>query len=200
MQAPMALIIVDVQNDFCPGGTLAVPDGDRVVAPLSRLAKRFAAAGLPVFASRDWHPQDTSHFQSFGGPWPVHCVRDTPGAAFHPDLHLPETAVVLSKGMDPAADGYSAFEGISEQNQRLADLLAVHGVQHLCIGGLATDYCVRATVLEALARGFGVTLLVDAVAGVDLQPGDVERTIREMEAAGARLLPSDTLTLPGLNL
>ena len=200
MQAPMALVIVDVQNDFCPGGTLAVPDGDRVVAPLSRLAKRFAAAGLPVFASRDWHPPDTGHFQRFGGPWPVHCIRDTLGAAFHPDLHLPETTVVVSKGMDPAADGYSAFEGISEQNQRLADLLAVHGVQHLCIGGLATDYCVRATVLEALARGFGVTLLVDAVAGVDLQPGDAERAIREMEAAGARLLPSDALTLPGFHL
>ncbi len=200
MQAPMALVIVDVQNDFCPGGTLAVPDGDRVVAPLSRLAKRFAAAGLPVFASRDWHPPDTSHFQLFGGPWPVHCVRDTPGAAFHPGLHLPETAVVLSKGMDPAADGYSAFEGVSEAGLPLADILAANGVQHLCIGGLATDYCVRATVLEALARGFCVTLLVDAVAGVDLQPGDAERAIREMEAAGARLLSSDALTLPGLNL
>ncbi len=199
MQAPMALVIVDVQNDFCPGGTLAVPDGDRVAAPLSRLAKSFAAAGLPVFASRDWHPPDTSHFQLFGGPWPVHCVRDTPGAAFHPGLHLPETAVVLSKGMDPAADGYSAFEGVSEAGLPLADILAANGVQHLCIGGLATDYCVRATVLEALARGFGVTLLVDAVAGVDLQPGDAERAIREMEAAGARLLPSDALTLPGLN-
>ena len=200
MLAPMALVIVDVQNDFCPGGTLAVPDGDRVVAPLSRLAKRFAAAGLPVFASRDWHPPDTSHFQLFGGPWPVHCVRDTPGAAFHPGLHLPETAVVLSKGVDPAADGYSAFEGVSEAGLPLADILAANGVQHLCIGGLATDYCVRATVLEALARGFGVTLLVDAVAGVDLQPGDAERAIREMEAAGARLLSSDALTLPGLNL
>lgn len=200
MLAPMALVIVDVQNDFCPGGTLAVPDGDRVVAPLSRLAKHFAAAGLPVFASRDWHPPDTSHFQLFGGPWPVHCVRDTPGAAFHPGLHLPETAVVLSKGMDPTADGYSAFEGVSEAGLPLADILAANGVQHLCIGGLATDYCVRATVLEALARGFGVTLLVDAVAGVDLQPGDAERAIREMEAAGARLLSGDALTLPGLNL
>ena len=200
MQAPMALVIVDVQNDFCPGGTLAVPDGDRVVAPLSRLAKRFAAAGLPVFASRDWHPPDTSHFQLFGGPWPVHCVRDTPGAALHPGLHLPETAAVLSKGMDPAADGYSAFEGVSEAGLPLADILAANGVQHLCIGGLAIDYCVRATVLEAMARGFGVTLLVDAVAGVDLQPGDAERAIREMEAAGARLLSSDALTLPGLNL
>jgi nicotinamidase/pyrazinamidase len=119
MQASMALVIVDVQNDFCPGGTLAVPDGDRVAAPLSRLAERFAAADLPVFASRDWHPPDTGHFQRFGGPWPVHCVRDTPGAAFHPDLHLPETAVVLSKGMDPTADGYSAFEGLSEEGWHL---------------------------------------------------------------------------------
>ena len=200
MQALMALVIVDVQNDFCPGGTLAVPDGDRVVAPLSRLAERFAAAGLPVFASRDWHPPDTSHFQRFGGPWPVHCVRDTPGAAFHPDLHLPETTVVVSKGMDPAADGYSAFEGVSEAGLPLADILAANGVQHLCIGGLATDYCVRATVLEALARRVGVTLLVDAVAGVNLQPGDAERAMEEMEAAGVRLLSSDALTLPGFHL
>ena len=199
MQASLALVIVDGQNDFCPGGTLAVPDGDRVVAPLNELAARFTAAGLPVFASRDWHPPDTDHFQSFGGPWPVHCVRDTAGAAYHPDLRLPETAVVLSKGMDPAADGYSAFEGISEEGQRLADLLAVQGVQHLCVGGLATEYCVRATVLEALTRGFGVTLLVDAVAGVDLRPGHAEQAIREMVAAGARLLPSEALTLPRLH-
>ena len=198
MQTPMALVIVDVQNDFCPVGALAVPDGDRVAAPLSELAARFAAAGLPVFASRDWHPPDTSHFQPFGGPWPVHCVRDTPGAAFHPELHLPEKAVILSKGMDPAADGYSAFEGTTVHGQNLADLLAADRVQQLVIGGLATEYCVRATVLEALGRGFGVMLLVDAVAGVDLRSGDADRALREMAEAGVRLMSSDALALPGL--
>ena len=192
-----ALVIVDVQNDFCPGGTLAVADGDRVVAPLARLATRFAAAGLPVFASRDWHPPDTAHFQDAGGPWPVHCVRDTPGAELHPDLVLPPEAVILSKGVDPQADGYSAFEARDEAGRDLVELLRAAGVDHLLVGGLATDYCVRATVLAALARGLRVSLLTDAVAGVNVQPGDADRAIEEMVAAGAQLTTTDQVTVNG---
>ena len=192
-----ALVIVDVQNDFCPGGTLAVVDGDRVAAPLARLAARFAAAGLPVFASRDWHPSDTAHFKAAGGPWPAHCVRDTPGAELHPDLVLPPEAVLLSKGVDPQADGYSAFEARDETGRDLADLLAAAGVDQVCVGGLATDYCVRATVLAALARGLRVSLLTDAVAGVNVQPGDAQRAVREMVAAGAQLTTTDQVTVNG---
>ena len=192
-----ALVIVDVQNDFCPGGTLAVAGGDRVAAPLARLAARCAAAGLPVFASRDWHPPDTAHFQNAGGPWPVHCVRDTPGAELHPDLVLPPEAVILSKGVDPQADGYSAFEARDEAGRDLVELLRAAGVDHLLVGGLATDYCVRATVLAALARGLGVSLLNDAVAGVNVQPGDADRAIEEMVAAGAQLVTTDQVTVNG---
>ena len=192
-----ALVIVDVQNDFCPGGTLAVVDGDRVAAPLARLAARCATAGLPVFASRDWHPPDTAHFQDAGGPWPAHCVRDTPGAELHPDLVLPPEAVILSKGVDPQADGYSAFEARDEAGRDLVELLRAAGVDHLLVGGLATDYCVRATVLAALARGLRVSLLTDAVAGVNVQPGDADRAIEEMVAAGAQLTTTDQVTVNG---
>ena len=192
-----ALVIVDVQNDFCPGGSLAVAGGDRVAAPLARLAARCAAAGLPVFASRDWHPPDTAHFQNAGGPWLVHCVRDTPGAELHPDLVLPPEAVILSKGVDPQADGYSAFEARDEAGRDLVELLRAAGVDHLLVGGLATDYCVRATVLAALARGLRVSLLTDAVAGVNVQPGDADRAIEEMVAAGAQLTTTDQVTVNG---
>lgn len=187
MNTSTGLLVVDVQNDFCPGGALAVADGDRVVAPLNRAAAGFAAAGLPVFASRDWHPPDTGHFQIHGGLWPVHCVRDTPGAAYHPELRLPETTIHLTKGFDERLDGYSAFDGVDAVGAPLAALLAARGINHLCIGGLATDYCVRASVLDALGRGIRVTVLVDAIAGVDLKPGDSERALAEMRAAGAVL-------------
>jgi len=188
MNEKMALILVDVQNDFCPGGALAIPDGDRVVEPLNRAAAAFAAAGLPVFATRDWHPPQTRHFQPFGGPWPVHCVQDSVGAAFHSDLRLPAGTILLFKGIDEHQDGYSAFDGVTETGSSLAELLTEHGISHLCIGGLATDYCVRTTVLDAGKHGLTVTVLSDAVAGVDLQPGDSERALAEMRAAGARML------------
>lgn len=188
MNEKMALILVDVQNDFCPGGALGVPGGDTVVEPLNRAAAAFAAADLPVFATRDWHPPQTRHFQPFGGPWPVHCVQGSVGAAFHPDLRLPAGTILLFKGIDEYLDGYSAFDGVDETGTTFSALLTVHGIGHLCIGGLATDYCVRTTVLDARKRGLTVTVLSDAVAGVDLQPGDSERALAEMRAAGARML------------
>lgn len=180
-----ALVIVDVQNDFCPGGALGVPEGDRVVPLLNRYAERFAARGAPVFAARDWHPAETRHFQAHGGAWPPHCVQDTRGAEFHPDLALPPATTVLSKGMDPTEDAYSCFQAETADAQAFAVSLGEIGVQRLFIGGLATDYCVKATVLDALREGFEVVLLEDAVRAVDLAPGDGARALEAMRVAGA---------------
>lgn len=182
-----ALLIVDLQNDFCPNGALAVPNGDRVVEPINRAVALFLAAGLPIIASRDWHPATTRHFRPFGGSWPVHCVQDTNGAAFHPGLHLPQSVLILSKGIDPKLDGYSAFEGTDAVGRPLGTILTSLGVRHLYLAGLATDYCVLFTGIEALRNGYQVTVLSDAVAGVDLMSGDSERALEELGAAGARL-------------
>ena len=198
MEPAKALLIVDVQNDFCPGGALAVPNGDQVVRPLKELAEGFTHSGFPVFASQDWHPAKTSHFQDFGGIWPVHCVQQSWGAAFHPELHLPQNTVILSKGAEPDTDGYSAFAGKDSEGRSLQELLTSLEVQHLFIGGLATDYCVRATVLDALQQGFAVTVLKDCIAGVDVQPGDSARALEEMNRAGARMGTSKDM-LNGLN-
>jgi nicotinamidase/pyrazinamidase len=181
-----ALLIVDVQNDFCPGGALAVPEGDRVVPVLNQYADKFAGSGLPVFASRDWHPQVTKHFQAQGGPWPPHCIAESAGAAFHPQLKLPADASVLTKGTNPTDDGYSAFEGLNDQGRALGDVLRKDDVASLYVGGLATEYCVRASVMDALKDGLDVVVLLDAVRGIDVQEGDVARALDEMMRAGAR--------------
>lgn len=180
------LLVVDVQNDFCEGGALPVPDGDAVVPVLNRYIRRFVDAGRPVYASRDWHPPETKHFTAQGGPWPPHCVRGTDGARFHPDLELPADAVVISAGTGPRDDGYSAFEGDDPNGLAFEASLRERGVHRLFVGGLATDYCVRASVLDARARGLEVVLLTDAVRGIDVNPGDVDRALAEMRAAGAR--------------
>lgn len=182
-----ALVIVDVQNDFCPGGALAVPDGDRVVPVLNRYAERFARHGAPVFASRDWHPERTKHFKAHGGVWPPHCVQDTAGADFHPALRLPAGTEVVSKGMDPEADAYSCFQAETAEGMPFAAALGERGVGRLFVGGLATDYCVKATVLDALKEGFEVVLLADAVAAVDVAAGDGARALADMTGAGAGL-------------
>lgn len=184
-----AVLIVDVQNDFCPGGALPVPGGDRVIPVLNGIVARFT--GQPVYASRDWHPRDTKHFQEFGGPWPVHCVAGTRGAELHSDLRLPNDAVIVSKGQDKADDGYSAFEGTTPEGRRLPDDLRARKVTDLIVGGLATDYCVRASVLDACRAGFGVTVVTDAVAGIGRD--DTARALEEMKQAGARLLSSAEL-------
>ncbi len=182
-----ALVIVDVQNDFCPGGSLAVPDGDRVVPVLNGYAARFAALGAAVFASRDWHPERTRHFVAQGGAWPPHCVQGTRGAEFHPALALPAGTEICSKGMDPADDAYSCFQAEDAQGMPFAATLGERGVGRLFVGGLATDYCVKATVLDALKEGFEVVVLEDAVRAVDVSPGDGARALEEMRGAGARL-------------
>ncbi|MBI4118218.1 MAG: isochorismatase family protein [Parcubacteria group bacterium] len=180
--ADKALILVDVQNDFCPGGSLAVPRGDEVVPPLNRMIMFAVAQGWDIVASRDWHPRQTKHFAEFGGIWPVHCVQGTPGAEFHSGLHLSMSYSqfqVVSKGLGDA-DDYSAFDSGMKPEAK-----------HLYVGGLATDYCVLATVRRALELGYEVTLLTDASRAVDLKPGDGERAIAEMQAAGAVLATTE---------
>jgi nicotinamidase/pyrazinamidase len=177
-----ALIVVDVQRDFLPGGALAVARGDEVVAPLNQAMRAFERAGRPVFASRDWHPADHCSFKARGGPWPPHCVAGTPGAEFAQGLRLPPSAIVVSKAESPQADSYSAFGGTD-----LAQQLARRGVRRVYVGGLATDYCVLNTVLDARAAGLEVVVLRDAVRAVEVAPGDGARAIAKMEQAGARL-------------
>ena len=187
-----ALLIVDVQNDFCPGGALAVADGDRVVAPLSRLARQFRARDLPVFASRDWHPSDSQHFEVGGGTWPIHCVAGTAGARFHPDLELPSGTFVLSKGTGSDQEGYSVFdEGLTDEGKTLAGELRKAKISRIYVGGLATDYCVRGAVLGGLREDFRVTVLTDAIAAVDVKPGDGGRALEEMKTAGASFTTTD---------
>lgn len=179
-----ALLVVDVQNDFCPGGALAVAEGDQVVPPLNRLIEEFLKRGEPVFRSRDWHPRQTKHFKEFGGTWPVHCVQDTKGAEFHADLIDDIHIRTISKGMGDE-DSYSAFDGTD-----LALQLRRLGVEEVWVGGLATDYCVKNTVLDALKEGFQVKALKDAMRAVEVNPGDGERAIHEMRAAGAEIVES----------
>jgi len=185
MQSKDALVVVDVQNDFCPGGALPVADGDKVVPALNRYIERFQQAQMPIFATRDWHPEKTRHFKAYGGLWPPHCIQGTKGAEFRSDLQLPGNAVIVSAGMAPDEEGYSGFDGRDDRGLGLAELLRGLGVERLFVGGLATDYCVKHTVLDGLKKGFQVVLLEDAVRGVDLQPGDSERAIAEMVRAGA---------------
>ena len=180
-----ALLIVDVQNDFCPGGSLAVSGGDEVVPVMNRYAKAFAAAGRMVIADRDYHPGRTTHFVQFGGAWPPHCVQGTFGAEYHPALVLPPDTVHVIKGMGAEEDAYSVFQGRDTAGRSFEALLADHGIRKLYVGGLATDYCVKHTVLDALKAGLDVVVLADAVRAVDVQPGDGDRAIEEMRTAGA---------------
>ncbi len=188
-----ALLIVDVQNDFCPHGALPVPNGDLVVEPSNRAIEYAYLLNWQIFLSRDWHLAVTSHFKIYGGMWPVHCVQHTRGAKFHPDLLLPENANIVSKGWRPNEDGFSAFEGTTNEGEPLAVSLKRDEITRLFIGGLATDYCVRASVLDAIRYGFETYLLVDACRAVDLKPGDGDEAIAEMRNAGAVLLTTDEL-------
>ena len=185
-----ALLIVDVQNDFCPGGALAVDGGDEVVPVRRRLAARFGALGFHVYASREWHPVESTHFAAHGGAWPVHCVQGTEGARLREDLELPRSAAIVTKGQGLNDQGYSAMVGDVAGRGSLLEDLQARGVDHLYVGGLATDYCVRHSVLDALQQEFTVTVLTDAVRAVDVTPGDGERALEEMRNAGATLAPA----------
>lgn len=179
-----ALIIVDVQNDFLPGGALAVPQGNEVVSTLNRYSAQFAAQGLPVFATRDWHPGHHCSFHEQGGPWPAHCVAGTQGAQFASELTLPPSARIISKATTPERDAYSGFAGTE-----LDALLRRENVYRVFVGGLATDYCVLNTVKDARALGYDVVLLQDAIRAVDLRSGDGRRAQEEMQRLGA--VPAD---------
>lgn len=178
-----ALVIVDLQNDFLPGGALAVPRGDEVLAPLNAAIAAFAARGLPIVATRDWHPLAHCSFRDQGGIWPPHCVAETPGAAFSGALQLPASTIVLSKAATLQEDAYSGFQGTG-----LTALLRERGVKRIVVGGLATDYCVLNTVLDGLTAGFEVLLLEDAIRAVDVTPGDGAAAIARMREAGAELV------------
>lgn len=174
------LIIVDVQKDFLPNGALPVPGGDRIINPLNRYIKLFVERALPIFATRDWHPKDHISFKESGGSWPPHCIQNTEGAEFPRELNLPENTIVISKATESDRDAYSGFQ------ETVLDLeLRRYGVKRVFIGGLATDYCVKATVLDALTLGYETILLLDGVKGVDINPGDSVKAVDEMISRGA---------------
>ncbi len=176
-----ALVLVDMQNDFCPSGALAVTNGDQVVYALNHYIGRFFIKGAHIFATRDWHPMHHASFQERGGPWPPHCVQGTKGADFHKDLRLPFGIEVISKGFLNEKDAYSGFEGTDLKSRLLRK-----NVKRIFVGGLATDYCVKHTVLDALKFGFETYLLTDAVKGIDVRAGDSANAIAEMAQAGAK--------------
>lgn len=179
LQRTDALLIVDVQNDFCPGGALPIREGDRVVPVLNQWIEAARHAGALLVASRDWHPPEHISFRERGGPWPAHCIQNTWGAEFRPDLQLPAGVPIVSKGTTPDRDDYSDFE--------LTDLdgeLKKSGIRRLWVGGLALDVCVRATVLDALQAGFEVHLIADAARPVEATPGDGRRAFDQMRIAG----------------
>jgi len=191
--ARRALLIVDVQNDFCSGGALAVPGSERVIANLNRAIEAAQRERVAIYASRDWHPEVTNHFARYGGTWPVHCVQDSAGASFHAQLALPSDAIVVTKGEDERLPGYSAFDGHTADGTGLGEDLRARGITHLVVGGLATDYCVKHSVLDALSAGLHVTVLEDAIAGVDVQRGDSDRALEEMRERGARVISGHAL-------
>jgi len=180
-----ALLIVDMQKDFSPGGALGVAGGDEIIPVINCYIGLFMERRLPIIASRDWHPARTKHFREFGGIWPAHCVQGSDGAMFSEGLLLPPETLVFSKGMDPEMDDYSAFNARNDRGTPLPEFLIEEDIQHLYICGVATDHCVLQTALEGVRRGFAVSVLVDAVRGVELKTGDSERALDAMESAGA---------------
>jgi len=182
---PAGLLIVDVQNDFCLGGALAVKNGDKVVPRLNRTITAFVKARMPVYFTRDWHPPNHISFRSQGGIWPSHCVQSTIGAGFHPDLAVPRGATIISKADKPNTEAYSGFQGTDLESR-----LKKARVGEIFLGGLATDYCVKESCLDALRAGFGVNVLRDCVMAVNVKPGDGAKALKEMRWAGAKLTTS----------
>ncbi len=181
-----ALLIVDMQNDFMPGGSLPIPDADKIIPMINKYIELFTYNELSIFASRDWHPPNHISFRQRGGMWPVHCVRHTYGAKFHPDLKVPRSTVVISKGTDPNREAYSAFD-----RTELSDRLDERGVKKIFVVGVATDYCVKSTVLDALKLGYEVIVLEDGIKGLDKS----NEAILEMKSRGAKLLRLEYLTV-----
>ena len=191
-----ALLITDIQLDFLPGGALPIEGGNEIIPVLNDYIKRFEAGKAHVLASRDWHPSNHISFRAQGGLWPPHCVQQTLGAKFSPNLNLPKDVIIISKGTNPEMEAYSAFEGTS-----LAHELRACGVKRLFIGGLATDYCVVNSVLDACKLGFETVVLMDAILGINVNSGDVDRAIETMIRNGAQqatvdAFPDDVDSLP----
>lgn len=184
-----ALIIVDVQNDFCPGGALPVPHGDRVVPVLNGLLRLTNILTVTTVATRDWHPEDHCSFKSQGGPWPAHCVAGTPGADFHHRLYRAYIDHIVSKATARDQEAYSGFRGTD-----LAEFLRLRGINRVVIGGLATDYCVKATALDAKEEGFETCVILNACRAVDVNPGDGDKAVEEMEAAGIQVVSIEALS------
>lgn len=175
-----ALLIIDMQRDFLPGGSLGVPRGDLVIAPINTLIDLYHQRGLPIYASRDWHPLDHCSFAAQGGPWPPHCVAGSEGARFSADLRLPADSIVVSKADSAAADAYSAFSGTG-----LAGAMRARGISRVSVCGLATDYCVLSTVLDGIEEGFEILLVPEAVRAVDVKSGDGDHAVARMLGRGA---------------
>jgi len=178
--------VVDVQRDFCPGGALPVDRGDEIIEPTNKLISFFEKERLPIFFTRDWHPADHCSFKSQGGPWPPHCIKNTSGADFHPSLLIPKDAVIISKATRKDAEAYSGFQGT-----KLAELLKGLGVGEFYVAGLATDYCVKNTVLDGISNGFSVNIVSDCVRGVNLRPTDSANAFKLMVVDGAKKSSSD---------
>lgn len=183
-----AFIIVDVQRDFCKGGALAVSEGDSVIEPINKIVRFFEEKSAPVFLTRDWHPARHSSFSEQGGLWPSHCVANTEGADWHEQLVVPQHAITISKGTSTHVDAYSGFSG-TDLEERLRSLK----VESVIVAGLATDYCVKNTVLDAIKAGFDTVLVLDAVKAVNVAPGDDSKAIEDMRNAGARTVISDNI-------
>jgi nicotinamidase/pyrazinamidase len=188
-----ALILVDIQNDFCPGGALAVAEGDQIVEPVNRLMPHFPL----VISTQDWHPANHISFKAQGGPWPPHCVQGTRGAELHPALKTQTIAHLLRKASSPDKDDYSEFEGRDEQGRSLDQVLKSHNVKRIYAVGLATDYCVLATVLDGLKLGYDVVAITDSMRAVNVEPEDGEEALRQMSEAGASLMTSDDILESG---
>ncbi|HJQ68024.1 MAG TPA: bifunctional nicotinamidase/pyrazinamidase [Blastocatellia bacterium] len=186
---PSALILVDIQNDFCPGGALAVAEGDRIVEVVNRLMPQFQL----VISTQDWHPADHISFKERGGPWPPHCVQGTRGAELHPELNRESISYYFRKASSADKDAYSEFEGADEGGRTLDETLRSHNVKRVYVVGLATDYCVKATAMDAIKLGYEVFVVTDAVRAVNVSPDDGQKALDEMARAGAHLVTSDQL-------
>lgn len=184
-----ALVLVDIQNDFCPGGALAVAEGDQIVEVVNRLMQVFPL----VISTQDWHPPNHVSFKGQGGPWPPHCVQGTRGAELHPALDTKPIAYYFRKASSPDKDAYSEFEGVDENGRTLDETLKSHNVKRIFVAGLATDYCVLATVLDGLKNGYEVFAIVDAMRAVNVNPNDGRKALEEMASKGARLVKSDEI-------
>jgi len=187
-QARDALVVIDVQNCFLPGGSLAVSEGGRIISPLNHAIELFEKRKLPIFFSRDWHPSNHCSFREQGGPWPSHGVQNTEGARFSSDLKVPEAATIISKGTETDKEEYSALYGRDAMGNTLYWHLHQSGIRRIFVGGLATDYCVLNTVRDILKQGYEVYVLTDAICAVDVNEGDGEMALKEMTERGAKII------------